>query len=180
MRMALVLPVLLLGVLPLGGACQARPTLQQPRPLSAPFTSAARVFDLWLSPHAIARDTGELSTGAVRLVRGELDFGTAGKTAKAMLGEPPQRIGAAVASTRKLTSHEIVRLGDLRRSPGWSALDPRPDLVDLADDTHRLGQYLHVDQRALGEPDDREHRVDPADDRPEAGWLPRILRRILP
>ena len=175
MRVPLVLLVLL-GLC----ACQARPTLQQPRPLSAPFTSAARVFDLWFSPNAIARDTRELTTDAGRLLRGELDFGTAGKTAKALLSEPPQRIGAAVASTRKLTGAEVVRLGDLRRSPGWSALDPRPDLVDLADDTHRLPEFLHLEQRALGEPDDREHRTDPTDDSPEAGWLPRILRRILP
>jgi len=176
MRVPPVLQVLLLGLC----ACQARPTLQQPRPLTAPFTSAARMFDLWLSPRSIARDTGELSAGAARLVHDELDFGTARKTAKAMLGEPPQRIGAAVASTRRLVGHEVVRLGDLRRSEGWSALDPRWDLVDLAADTHRLPEFLHLEQRALGEPDDREHRTDPADDRPEAGWLPRILRRILP
>src|SRR5262245_53282107 len=176
MRVPLMPSVLLLGLC----ACQARPTLQQPRPLSAPFTSAARVFDLWFSPNAIARDTSEMTADAARLVRGELDFGTARKTAKALLGEPPQRIGAAFASTRKLTNAEIVRLGDLRTSPGWSALDPRPDLVDLADAAHRLPEYLHVEQRALGEPDDREHRTDPADDSPEAGWLPRILRRILP
>src|SRR5262245_933699 len=105
MRVPLVLQVLVLGL----GACQARPTLQQPRPLSAPFTSAARMFDLWLSPNAIARDTSSMTADAARLLHAELDFGTARKTAKALLGEPPQRIGAAVASTRKLTGDEVLR-----------------------------------------------------------------------
>ena len=52
--------------------------------------------------------------------------------------------------------------------------------VNLPTAMLRLPRTLSLDRRPLGEPDDRQHRTDPWDNHPEAGWSSRILRRVLP
>jgi hypothetical protein len=54
------------------------------------------------------------------------------------------------------------------------------DAAELRAVMLRLPRTLSLDRRPLGEPDDRQHRTDPWDNHPEAGWSSRILRRVLP
>lgn len=160
-------------------ACTGAPTMQAPRPLSAPFDGAARVARAWFLPAAMARDVREMRATAGRILADELDLGTARATL-ARLGEEPRRIADLRATTGSVLGREVDRLADLRRARGFDALDPRPDLVQLVDDLKGLPQLLRLDQHPLGEPDDPQHRTDPDDRRPVAGFGARLLRRLFP
>jgi len=64
------------------------------------------------------------------------------------------------------------------RSPDYLRLSPDRIARDVADDTAKLPAVFGLDRRPLGEIDDREHRTDPHDDRPEATLWQRIARRL--
>lgn len=49
----------------------------------------------------------------------------------------------------------------------------------LVDALANVPYVLGLHRRPLGELDDRQHRTDPFDARPAAGWLARINRRLL-
>ncbi len=127
----------------------------------------------------MAQDARQLRDRASNLIAAEFDLGSARRTLPKLLREP-LRVRVLTALAKGLVGRETGRFATLRHSPGVAVLDPRPDLVQLADSLRRLPQILQLDRRPLGEPDDLQHRTDLDDARPEAGWASRILRRILP
>lgn len=56
--------------------------------------------------------------------------------------------------------------------------DPAQWAADLVDAFAALPAVLRLEDRAMGEPSDRRHRTDPADDRPEATLAQRLARRL--
>jgi hypothetical protein len=161
-------------------ACTSQPTQDPPRRLDAPLTSGARLFDEFLSPRRIGQDVHELASRSGSLLAAEQDLRAPFASAGDLLGGEVGRVGSLTATTRVLTSTEVARLAALRHSPAWTEVDPGPRLGMLQLGLRSLPATLQLDRRMMGEPDDFRHRTDPADDHPEAGFVPRILRRILP
>lgn len=160
-------------------ACTSRPTLQSPRPLSAPLHSAVRVFDLWFSPTAIASDARACATATGALLGREFERGSTRRTLNLLAAEPG-RAATLADDASALVGSETARLGNLARPPHRAEFDPRRTLARLRASLRRLPALLQLDRRALGEPDDRQHRTDPDDDHPEASWFARLARRLLP
>jgi hypothetical protein len=161
-------------------SCQGSETQHRTRPLDAPVRSATRLFDQFLSPRAIARDLSQMQDRAVSMAEEEGDFGAALDNARVVGDLESQRLGAAKDATTDLLARELDRAGRMPDAKGLAVLDPSPDLVELHAAMLRLPRTLSLDRRPLGEPDDRQHRTDPWDNHPEAGWSSRILRRVLP
>lgn len=171
---AIALPLLL------AFACVGSETQQRPRPIDAPVRSAARLFEEFLSPQAIAKDLQQMRDRSVQIASDEADFGDARATAGELTDRELRRPGEMVAGAKDLLAGEGDRLGRFPDAEGFAALDPRKDFTDLRSSVLDLPRTLGLDRRPLGEPDDRRHRTDPWDNHPEAGWSSRILRRILP
>jgi hypothetical protein len=156
-------------------ACVAPPTLgtqatalqSLQRPLQPDFTPAA------LTAHA--QHAGEV---VERLLAEPARLAHATDTPKQLLDQEAQRTSALPRRAATLWDAGLGRAGDLPASagrvltplvePGGSAAR-RQDAALLA---------LGLRQRPLGEIDDRRHRTDPQDDRPEADLLQRLVRRL--
>ncbi len=162
------------------GSCVGSPTQQRPRPLDAPVRSAARLFDEFLSPQAVARDLQQMRDRSTQLAADEADFGDARATAGEIADRELRRPRAMVEGAENLLAGEGDRLARFPDAEGFAAIDPQKDFTDLRSSVLDLPRTLGLDRRPLGEPDDRRHRTDPWDNHPEAGWSSRILRRILP
>ncbi|MGE3173585.1 MAG: hypothetical protein AB7O97_13255 [Planctomycetota bacterium] len=161
-------------------SCANTPTMQPHRPLGAAPKSAARLLGQWFGPSTLARDTGRAAARARQMLGSEMNLGTMGARARQLVAAVPGRLVTARRDLGTLAGAEHRRLMTLRHSPAWAALDPVADVPDLRQAGERLPALLQLDRRALGESDDIRHRTDPDDDHPEAGWLDRILRRVLP
>lgn len=161
-------------------ACQTEPTQNRPRPLDAPLRSAARIVDQFFSPTAVTRDFGEMRERATQIAADEADLGNAGKVASSVAARESERARAMADGTVAMVDREEDRFGMLARSRGFAAIDPTQDLSHLRRTILRVPRTLQFDRRPLGEPDDVQHRTDPWDNHPEAGWTSRILRRVLP
>lgn len=171
----------LAGLLPwLAVACTSAPTLDAPRRLDAPLTSGLRLFDEFLSPRRIGTDLHELTVTSGEMLAPELELRAPFTTGGELLAAEVGRLSPLSASARTLTGAEVARLATLRHSTAWSAVDVGPRLGMLRQDLRSLPATLQLDRRMLAEQDDFRHRTDPADDHPEAGFVPRLLRRILP
>lgn len=96
-------------------------------------------------------------------------------TADELATGPSQMAG----STMAILDDTVQRIDDLRDPPEtWSILGPGRSVRrvrHVAEDWPRL---LLLDKRVLPHPDDHRYRTDPGDNRPEAGWLERILERL--
>ena len=158
---------LLLGL----GACAGAPETGE-RGLSA---SAARVLAVDFGERAVAKRSAAV-VARTRLVADEL-----GRTRR--LAAAPALAGAELARTRAVTETAPELLGaELARRPRpHPALlpDPRELAQRLADDIF-IARLLLLPPHPLGEIDDRRHRVDPNDDRPEKGLWERLRRRLWP
>lgn len=95
------------------------------------------------------------------------------------LAHEARRSEHAAADVAAAVAHEFGRARDLGRV--FLPL-PSPDRwsVVFAEDLASLGVVLGLDRRPLGEPDDREHRTSPDDERPEKSWWQRLQRRLFP
>lgn len=172
---------LLLALLALfGAACSGTPTQTAPRPLDAPVRSLGRFYDLFVSPEAVGRDLASMRERTESLVAAETDVRKPFDSAGQVLARESDRLDDAPRSAVALVDREGDRLGDLRNSRGFTALDPSTDLADLGDDLRHLPRTLRLDRPMMGESDDRRHRTDPDDDRPEASFGPRLWRRLFP
>lgn len=172
-------PLLLL----LCACCAGGPTQQRPRPIGQPFTSAGRIYDLYLSPQAAARDLDDLGARSRQLLARETDLSGIADGSKRLLAAPVDeagRLDEAAQFTRGLLAAETDRLADLADASALAPLDPTKDLADLRAALEQLPSTLQLDRRPMAEPDDLERRTDPDDDRPEASWWNRLLRRIFP
>ena len=104
------------------------------------------------------------------------------------------RAGRLTAVPRKIVAHDAKAFADmphqfsdiagseLERRPHLRSVAPMgtPDEVAsrLAEDLANLPAILGLERRPMGEHDDREHRTDPDDDRPEKTFGQRLLRRL--
>jgi len=139
-----------------------------------PLVSARRLLDLEFG----ARRTRERRQHVQALpsaLRGEL------ARAPRLTGVP----SAAARESRRLTTvyEDIGRFGlpELQRRPQnlELLLPQRRDFAQaIADDLDHAIRLLGPPERALNEIDDRRHRTDPDDDRPERSLLDRLLRRL--
>jgi hypothetical protein len=95
---------------------------------------------------------------------------------------------ARAGSIAGAETQRLPALLDTAHAVGAAELARRPQPLRLVPTARRLGQdvadglvtgwQLLAGRRPLGEPDDREHRTDPTDERPEATWWQRVRRRL--
>ena len=88
----------------------------------------------------------------------------------------PARIGEFAAAEGRRSSDAVQAVPPLLRQVG----DPNRFAATTARDLERAGFLLGLERRPLGEIDDREHRTDPDDDRPEKTFWQRLWRRVFP
>lgn len=157
-----------LVLLPLG-ACAA---LDVPRDHS-PLAGIARVLALDLSSAAASRRAvslarvGAFATGDVRQWQPL-------HTPNALLAAEVERPRQALDDVADLAQGELAR----RPTVPEPLLPSGPEFgQDLADGVFVAGALV-VPSWPLPEIDDRRHRTDPQDDRPEASWWQRLRRRL--
>ena len=75
---------------------------------------------------------------------------------------------------------EVARVGAIPKDPVWQRANPEVWAAKLRSSIDKTDEILWLHRRPLGEHDDYEHRTDPDDDSPEAGFIWRVLRRIFP
>lgn len=104
---------------------------------------------------------------------------SARRAVSAAAGEVAGAPGRMADSSVAILDDTIRRLDHFSDPPAtWRLLGPdraARRLRHVAEDWPRL---LLLDKPVLPHPDDRRYRTDPYDDRPEAGWLERILERL--
>jgi hypothetical protein len=161
-------PLLLLAVLPLA-ACAGQPRHR------SPLAAAGRV---------LAIDFDQRRVAHVGALPERLHTGASSELARVGDLPPPA----------PLVANETTRLVDASRTAKHLAANEasrRPNLPDVVlPDAGTFGQALADaladlpallwPRRPMGEIDDRRHRTDPADDRPEASLWQRLRRRLLP
>jgi hypothetical protein len=163
---SLLLPAAAATGVALLAACAAPPP-DAPR---SPRRTAQALLALDLAPRraaAIDRVPARLAAEAGRVP--EL-----ARTPAAIAGDEGRRVRTAVASG------ETVAANELDRRPAPQRLLPSAHRVgqDVADDLVLAAQLTAGARRPLGEIDDREHRTDPGDARPERTWWQRVRRRL--
>ena len=142
-------------------------------PSHSPIKSAQRVLAVDFSPSVLARREQSLQRlpGHVADEARRADSLT---TTPADVRDELSRVDHIPATARSLATDELTR------RPNLSAVVPSPDELGrtLSDDLGNVPAYLGIRHRPLRELDDREHRTDPADDRPEQTMWQRVARRL--
>ncbi len=158
----------LLVLLPLG-ACAG---LHAPRERS-PLAGIARVLALDLSSAAASRRAASLSrVGA--FATGDVRQWQPLHTPNALLAAEGERPRQALDDLGGLVQGELAR----RPTVPEPLLPSGPAFGQhLADGAFTAGTLV-IPTRPLPEIDDRRHRTDPNDDRPEASWWQRLRRRL--
>jgi hypothetical protein len=141
----------------------------------SPIASASRVLAIDFSPSAANRRTRSVS-----------QLPSAARSELARAGD----IAPLVAEG---TSHELARTAsiapratgivadELTRHPAmptWLLPTSAEFSVQVANDLVTAAEVVFGRHRAMGEIDDRRHRVDPHDDHPEAGLWERFRHRL--
>ncbi len=163
------LPLLLVLPLLAAAACSAPDDHRRRTPLQ----SVARVLDLDFSARAQSRTAASLARlpGGVRHETQRL----------ATLPDPASAAGREFGRLGALTDQATRQLGDeLSRRPALpDRVLPSPIAFGqaLADGLVDVGGLV-VGQHPLPERDDRRHRTDPHDDRPEATFWQRLRPRL--
>lgn len=176
---ALLLKTLLLVPLLLA-ACQSQPTSRMPRSFAAPVDSTKRLLSAFLSPTKLSSRISNIADRGTSMARSEVDFGTMGSTARTMAGLEFARVPNIAPSAKSLTVTELSRVNAIPKDPIWQRTHPDYWGARLRSSIDKTDEILWLHRRPLGEPDDYEHRTDPDDDGPEAGFVWRVLRRIFP
>jgi hypothetical protein len=172
-----------IALLSLSAACATgQPTIGKPRPLGAPVTGLKRLGDLFFTPAAMTTSLGHAVVSGKRVAAAEgarlknipPDLAAAPRAELARPKGVPETLRSAARSAEQRLPGIVTAVHALGR-------DARDDLVAVRHDLDRTPEYLQLDRPPLGEPDDRRHRTDAADDAtPEASLLSRLLRRLLP
>jgi hypothetical protein len=172
-----------IALLFLSAACATgQPTIGKPRPLGAPVVGLKRLGELFFTPAAMTTSLGRAAADGKRIVAAEgarlknipPDLAAAPRVELARPKSWPETLRASARSAEQRLPGIVTAVHALGR-------DARDDLVALRHDLDRTPEYLQLDRAPLGEPDDRRHRTDIADDdKPEASLLARLLRRLFP
>lgn len=160
------LPLLLLSLV----ACSSPPVPM--RPPRSPLAAFERVFELTFRPASRARWAW---LPALPEAAGN-ELARAGELAPSLDGVPDElrRVPALQARGTQMAATE------LRRRPDLDGVLPEPRQLgqDLADALVEVPAHAGLLQAPMGEPDDRRHRTDPDDDRPERSLWQRLSRRL--
>lgn len=151
------------------GACTAAPADER-----GPLATAQRMLALDFGPRATARQ--QLAWQRLRGVVGA-EAARAGElpSPSTTLAAELQRVDdarAAAAATVAVVARKP------RPVPKQLRTDPAQWAADLVEALATLPAALHLESRAMGEANDRRHRTDPTDDRPEASLAQRLARRL--
>ena len=167
------------------------------RPSSANAVAVAAVLWLGACTAVPPEERGPLATAQRMLA---IDFGPqaaakqsrAWQRLRAVVGSDAQRAGELPAASSALAG-ELQRAADARTTAATTvagiARKPRPLPKELRTDPAQwaagivdalaaLPGLLRFDRRAMNEPNDRRHRTNPFDDRPEATLAQRLVRRL--
>ena len=172
--------LLLLCLAPIAAGCSSTDRQLWQKPLQDTRTSAARIYDRFLSPAAMARDLNEARNTGSKLIDRSMRATTARQRLAQIGSRELERIDSARAQSQRIFAREGQRLAELRNSRALDELTPTHMARRIRHAIERAPEVLGTGRRALPEHDDRRHRTDPSDDGPEASWAYRILRRILP
>lgn len=142
-----------------------------------PWTGLQQLLGLDLSPAGFG-------ARADRIARTGKALGAEFLRVPRLAAGPPALLQRAAADLAR-APHRAYELtvAELHRTPrlpaGWQPFAVLDGAARrLADDLAALPVYAGLANRPLGERDDRRHRTDPHDDRPERGWWARIARRL--
>jgi hypothetical protein len=142
-----------------------------------PVAGAQRVLAVDFAPSVIAR-----RQQALQRLPGHVAH-EAHRAAR--IGDVPADAAAELTRTADIprtastiAGGEAARTGNIPHTV--AAIVPTPEEVGqrLADDLGNTPAYLGLTHRPLREVDDREHRTDPDDDRPEKTLWQRLARRL--
>ena len=142
-----------------------------------PVAGAQRVLAVDFSPSVIARREqsiqrlpGHVAHEAQRASR----FGEIPTDATRELS----RTARVPRTTSTIASSEVDRAGDIPDAVAEIVPSPEELGQRISDDIGNTPAYLGMTHRPLREIDDREHRTDPDDDRPEKTLWQRLARRL--
>ncbi len=141
--------------------------------LHSPVAGAQRVLAVDFAPSVLARRSQSLQRQPGH-VAGEARRAEAlAHVPQAAAGEM-KRVAKAPVRARSIAGDELARRPDL------TTVVPSPEELGqrVADDLGAMPAYLGIRHRPLREIDDREHRTDPDDDRPEKTLWQRLSRRL--
>lgn len=174
-----MLPLMLLSLLAIT-ACRGGPTLDQPRSLAAPAHSAKEILVLLFDPVEMGQDLGRIRDGVKSAFSDQLDFGKADERIVWIYESAQGRLRQLENTSQTMANNELRRIKDLPDNPIWHQMTPQHMGVQLQKCYRSVPKVLGLNRRPLREPDDLEHRTDPDQNQPEASFLARVLRRVLP
>lgn len=149
-------------------ACSAPDASRRPSPLQ----SAERILKMDLAPTAI--DRSDRLRQLPTLLAHEAE--RVGNVASpALASRETARLPHLVDTSTRLAAAERNRSP---AAPAWLLPSATTNSRNLADGTVHAAELVFGNHRALGELDDRRHRTDPDDARPEATWWQRLRRRL--
>lgn len=170
----------LLTVAALLAGCASSP---DPGPARDPLGKVTRLLAIDFSPQAATRRVGSFR----RLLGVPLEetrrVPALVSTAVAAPARAVRRADALPAALGRAVAGGLARgVAFTRPSPVLLEALPSPErfAATTARDLERLGFLLGLERRPLPEFDDRRHRTDPYDDRPEKTLWQRLSRRVFP
>lgn len=171
-RTRLTAALLLLLLLPLlsTSACVTPPERGSRGALSSAQRLMASEFGLQATSERIDR-----LAAAPGALLGSLRWPTAWSDERRAL---PRELERAVSLPEHIVDGALKEIRRRPRRAGWWSAAVIDWEQDLANDLDLSMRLLATSPRPLGETSDRVHRVDPADDRPEATFWERLSRRL--
>jgi hypothetical protein len=165
--------VTLVAAATVAAACAAPRDDRRPSPIDG----MQRVLAIDLSPRALTRRGDRLARVGPAL-RAELACGDVADDGAALVAGEVRRTGDAVDAAGDLAGAELERRPNVAATARVVLPPPHELGQDVADVLGKLLAMLGLERRPLGEIDDRMHRTDPSDRRPEATWWQRLRRRL--
>ena len=155
----------------LASGCVSEPRIEE----TGLLASARRLLAVEASPRAARRKIGELTYW-----RRQLAAEASRLPRLARRPGPPLRDEFGRVARLSGRARELADAARRRLPPNVGVLLPDPAELgrELAEDTAFVMLMFGAGKRPLGEYDDREHRTDFRDDRPEATLWQRIARRL--
>jgi hypothetical protein len=155
--------------------CYAPPPIEAPK---NPWTGVKRVFEWDLSTPGFARRSHHIENTVVELAHEPEPAAGIAETSRDLLQTEATRVASVAPDAERIAVAELTRRPS-SRTVDEVLLDEPERVAHLVDDARTdLPVLLVIAHRPLGEIDDKRHRTDPDDDRPEATMWQRIARRL--